>query len=439
VLRWFAVSVLTGCGAFIGLTAVVSAVGGLPPIPQGYAFGFFVLMYAGLAVGLRQYRVFDLDQWAYRILFWGLLVAVFVGIDLALLGTASSGVAGTLTIAMFLAIGTFPIRRWVWSRLFDRNALPPEKLFAKALHVTYAVSDNERDARWRALLLELFEPLHASADGTRDSEGDTQEVELKAQGQELAIPAVGSSPAMRLTYAGGGKRLFTPSDAQLVGTLISLMRSANASRQAYDIGVSRERTRIARDLHDTVSSPLLAGLSPLAAGAAGAEEMAAVQSEIRRAVRGMRSVVSGDMVTAAPLAEVAADARFAAVERLTSAGLTVDWPVTELGDLMLAPEERHALAAFVQESITNVIRHAAAHHVQVRLTLTDGELRFHVLDDGRGFVPDHTRTGDGLPNLQARAAALSGAATIGPRTDGARGTEVALAARPGVSLAEAER
>ncbi len=439
VLRWFAVSVLTGCGAFIGLTAMVSSIGGLPPIPQGYAFGFFVLMYAGLAVGLRQYRVFDLDQWAYRILFWGLLVAVFVAIDLALLGTASSGAARTLTIAMVLAIGTFPVRRWVWSRLFDRKALPPEELFSKALHVTYAVSDAERDARWRALLIELFDPLHAADDGTRTSEADEQDVELKAQGQELAVPAVMSSPALRLTYAGGGKRLFTPGDAQLVRTLIGLMRSANKSRQAYDIGVSRERTRIARDLHDTVSSPLLAGLSPLTDGAEGGQQMAAMQSEIRRAVQGMRNVVSGDMVTSALLAEVVADTRFASVERVTAAGIAVDWPVVELGDVMLAPEERHALTAFLQESITNVIRHAAATRLQVRITLTDGELVCRIVDDGRGLGPDQARTGDGLPNLRARAAMLSGDVSIGPRADGECGTEVLLRARPGISVVEAAR
>jgi len=439
VLRWFAVSVLTGCGAFIGLTAMVSAIGGLPPIPQGYAFGFFVLMYAGLAVGLRQYRLFDLDQWAYRILFWGLLIAVFVAIDLALLGTASSGAARTLTIATFLAIGTFPVRRWVWSRLLDRKALPPEQLFAKALHVTYAVSDAQRDARWRALLVELFDPLHAAADGTRSSEADEQDVELKAQGQELAVPAIVSSPALRLTYAAGGKRLFTPGDAQLVRTLISLMQSANESRMAYDIGVSSERTRIARDLHDTVSSPLLAGLSPLATGAAGGEQMAAVQSEIRRAVRGMRSVVSGDMVTAAPLAEVVADSRFASVERLAAAGIAVDWPVVAMGDMMLTPDERHALTAFLQESITNVIRHAAAKQVQVRIAVGDGELRCRIADDGRGFAPDDMRTGDGLSNLQARAASLAGTATVGPRADGARGTEVLLSAHPWASVVAAER
>ncbi len=428
VLRWFAISVLTGCGAFIGLTALVSSIGGLPPIPQGYAFGFFLLMYAGLAVGLRQYRVFDLDQWAYRILFWGLLVAAFVALDLALLGTASSGAARTLTIATFLALGTFPVRRWVWSRLFDKGRLPPEQLFEKALHVTYATSDAERDARWRALLTELFDPLHSAADGTRSGDSEQNDVELKAQGQELAVPAVASSPALRLTYASGGKRLFTPSDAQLVRTLVSLMNSANESRKAYDVGVSRERTRIARDLHDTVSSPLLAGLAPLHDGDSTGEQMAAVQNEIRRAVRGMRSVVSGEAVTAAPLADCFADARYAAVERLAAAGITVNWPVSDVGDAMLAPAARHAFTAFVQESITNVIRHAGASHVDASIIVQLGELQCRITDNGRGFAPDLTRTGDGLPNLRARAETLSGTAFIGPRPDGLPGTEVRLAA-----------
>ena len=434
VLRWFAVSVLTGCGAFIGLTALVSTIGGLPPIPQGYAFGFFVLMYAGLAVGLRQYRVFDLDQWAYRILFWGLLVAVFVAIDIALIGTASSSATRTLVIALFLSLGTFPLRRWVWSKLFDRHQLPPEQLFERALHVAYATSDSERDERWRALLIGLFDPLHAGPDGSRDAGNSPDDVALLAQGQELAVPAVGSSPALRMTYAGGGKRLFTPGDAQLVRTLVSLMHSANESRRAYDSGARRERTRIARDLHDTVSSPLLAGLAPLGPDDANGEQMAAVQNEIRRAVRGMRSVVSGEAVTAAPVADCVADARFAAVERMTAAGISVTWPVNDFGTFMFGSQERHAFTAFVQESITNVIRHAHASQVDVSITAIDGELLCTIADDGRGFTPDAARVGDGLPNLVARATTLSGIATIGARRDGHRGTEVMLRAPLGVTV-----
>jgi signal transduction histidine kinase len=427
VLRWFAVSILTGCGAFIGLTATVSAIGGLPPIPQGYAFGFFLLMYAGLAVGLRQYRVFDLDQWAYRILFWGVIVAAFVALDIALIGSASSGAARTLVLATFLALGTFPVRRWVWSRLFAREPLPPEELFERALHVSYAVSDEERDSRWRALLLQLFDPLHAAPDGTR-TDPSAADVELMAQGRELAVPAVASSPALRLTYASGGKRLFRPADAQLVRTLVSLMHSATESRKAYDIGVSRERTRIARDLHDTVSSPLLAGLAPLDQGTGDGTRMAAVQDEIRRAVRGMRSVVSGETAGAASLADCVADLRFASVERLQAAGIAVEWPVADHPDVTLDATQRHAFTAFVQESITNVIRHSGASRVQVSVHHDGGRLTCRVADDGRGFTPDPRRTGDGLPNLQARAAALGGVATVGPRADGERGTEVLLSA-----------
>lgn len=427
VLRWFAVSVLTGCGAFIGLVATVSAIGGLPPIPQGYAFGFFVLMYAGLAVGLRQYRVFDLDQWAYRILFWGLIVAAFIAIDIALIGSASNGATRTLLLATLLAIGTFPVRRWVWTRFVDKEQFTPEQLFERALHVTYAASDDERDARWRKLLVELFDPLHAAEDGTR-SGGVTDDVELVAQGQELAIPAVASSPALRLTYAGGGKRLFKPSDAQLARTLVSLMQSANESRKAYDIGVARERTRIARDLHDTVSSPLLAGLAPHEANGGDGARMVAVQNEIRRAVRGMRSVVSGESVTAAPLSDCVADARYVAVERLSTASIGIEWPVVDVGAHLLDAGQRHAFTAFMQEAITNVIRHSGARHVSVRIAVDDAVLHCHVVDDGRGFAPDLTRTGDGLPNLRARAAALGGTATIGPRSDAQQGTEVILTA-----------
>ena len=435
VLRWFAVSVLTGCGAFIGLTALVSTIGGLPPIPQGYAFGFFLLMYAGLAVGLRQYRVFDLDQWAYRILFWGLLVAVFAAVDLALIGTASSSAARTLVIALFLALGTFPLRRWVWARLFDKHRLPPEQLFERALHVAYAASDSERDSRWRALLLSLFDPLHAAPDGTREGDCASDDVTLVAQGQELAVPAVGSSPALRLTYAGGGKRLFTPGDAQLVRTLLSLMRSANESRLAYDIGARRERTRIARDLHDTVSSPLLAGLAPLGDADVSGGQLAAVQDEIRRAVRGMRSVVSGESVTAAPVADCIADARFASVERLSAAGLSVSWPIVDAGAFMFGPHERHAFTAFMQEAITNVIRHACASHVDVTMQVMENELHCSISDDGRGFSPDVSRVGDGLPNLMARASTLSGSATIGARRDQRPGTEVVLRAALGAPVA----
>src|SRR5690606_33648894 len=77
-LRWFLLSLLLGAGLYIASHVVSSILGWLPPIPQGYAFGFFLIIYLGIALGLRRYRLFDLDAWAYRLL-------VLIGILLAIL------------------------------------------------------------------------------------------------------------------------------------------------------------------------------------------------------------------------------------------------------------------------------------------------------------------------------------------------------------------
>jgi signal transduction histidine kinase len=134
------------------------------------------------------------------------------------------------------------------------------------------------------------------------------------------------------------------------------------------------------------------------------------------------------------VADCVADARYAAVERLTVAGLTVNWPVTNIGTFMFGPQERHAFTAFMQESITNVIRHARASHVDVSIEVRDGDLQCRIADNGRGFAPDPQRRGDGLPNLVARAQTLAGRATISQRTDGVRGTEVTLTAPLGAYM-----
>ena len=69
-LRWLSLSLLVGSGLFITLIVATTALGWLPPMPQGYAFGFFLFIYIGIALGLRRYRLFELDEWAYRMLLW---------------------------------------------------------------------------------------------------------------------------------------------------------------------------------------------------------------------------------------------------------------------------------------------------------------------------------------------------------------------------------
>jgi signal transduction histidine kinase len=62
----------------------------------------------------------------------------------------------------------------------------------------------------------------------------------------------------------------------------------------------------------------------------------------------------------------------------------------------------------VLEALQNAAKYAEASRVEVRLWRDDGDLRFAVADDGRGFDPSRTPKGTGLRNMEDRLAALGG-------------------------------
>jgi signal transduction histidine kinase len=78
-----------------------------------------------------------------------------------------------------------------------------------------------------------------------------------------------------------------------------------------------------------------------------------------------------------------------------------------------------------QEALNNVIKHAAARHVVVRLVRTDGVAELTIDDDGRGFDASRVRargTGLGLAGMSERARLAGGTVTIG--AEPGRGTRV---------------
>ena len=77
-LRWLGLSILVGAGAFTLTIVVPQLLGAEVTLSQGYAFLFFLLIYAGLAVGVRRTRLFNLEKWAFRILFTMVAVVLIV-------------------------------------------------------------------------------------------------------------------------------------------------------------------------------------------------------------------------------------------------------------------------------------------------------------------------------------------------------------------------
>jgi len=79
------------------------------------------------------------------------------------------------------------------------------------------------------------------------------------------------------------------------------------------------------------------------------------------------------------------------------------------------------LAAYriVQESLTNVLRHAGPATATVRVTYGSRELALEVIDDGKGSAPDAVANGGhGIVGMRERAAAVGGTLDAGPRPGG---------------------
>jgi signal transduction histidine kinase len=189
-----------------------------------------------------------------------------------------------------------------------------------------------------------------------------------------------------------------------------------------------ERRRLARELHDETGQALtsiLLGLKALEermadpASRAAAEELrelvVSTLQDVRRLAVELRPSALDDF------------GLVAALERLTASfaeqtGISVDFQ-TALADERLPEEVETALYRIVQESLTNVIKHARARRVSILLARKDGAVKAVVEDDGQGFYPAEPTGGSGLVGMRERLALLGGRLEVESAPD--RGTTVA--------------
>jgi len=194
--------------------------------------------------------------------------------------------------------------------------------------------------------------------------------------------------------------------------------------------VAEERVRIARDLHDIVAHNI-AGISLQAATGAHVatahpdqahQALLAIREASKQTLDELRSTLHllREGEDAAPLAPTPGlDALPTLVTSVEAAGIPVDLEV--LGDVSDVPDAvAGATYRIVQESLTNVMRHAGPARVNVRLESTADGIDLWVEDDGRGAsaAPDDAPGGHGLAGMRERALALGGSVEAGPRPGG---------------------
>ncbi len=217
-----------------------------------------------------------------------------------------------------------------------------------------------------------------------------------------------------------------------IGTLMRLGREGatrdreeEARRRAYE-----ERLRVARDVHDVVGHGLAvinmqAGVALHVLGRRPDQAEVALEA-IKTASKDALDELRATLAVFRQPDEADAPRRpTPGLDQLES--LTADMADSGLPVELLVTGERTCLpgavdlAAYriVQESLTNVLRHAGGATATVRVTHEPDTLDLEITDDGRGRAPrGDGRAGQGLTGMRERAAAVGGTLEAGPSGGG---------------------
>lgn len=257
-------------------------------------------------------------------------------------------------------------------------------------------------------------------------------VPLQARGQTLGVMASITT----------GSRVFSPEERQLLITIGHQISTAIENAILYRelrhkeeirrdglrmaiLAQEDERRRIARELHDQTSQ-VLTGASAMieASVAALPEDYENVKETLKHArlslthmLFDVRNIIYELRPTMLDDLGLVAAARWHAEEFLGRAGILAHFETKGRKRKLSRPVET-ALFRIIQEATTNIVKHAGANNVTIRLEYSKDWLTLHIIDDGKGFDlqsalnPRDGKRGLGLVSMKERTEILNGTFTV---------------------------
>jgi len=224
--------------------------------------------------------------------------------------------------------------------------------------------------------------------------------------------------------------------ASTFNTMLEAIDEANRVRASQIIKAQeQERKRIARELHDETSQVLtsllisLAVLEESAATQEARDRIAETRLLAHQTLRAIRNLSIDLRPSALDDLGLLPALRWYVKEYQQKTNIEVEFHTTGFKDReRLSPEMETALYRVVQESLTNVAKHAQAQKITILLREETNAVDATITDDGRGFDVEEIRNMDdqdrglGLVGMQERALLLDG--TVKIDTGHGRGTIV---------------
>jgi signal transduction histidine kinase len=223
---------------------------------------------------------------------------------------------------------------------------------------------------------------------------------------DLGAASVGTLAGWIFLYGASGIVAYGLS-AHLEQLLAANVLAEESTRNA----VLEERTRIARDLHDSLAQGFTGILVQLNASEAASAHGHSPAEHIQKAKALAASSIEDARLTVSALKTFEAGdyafwLRNFLSERLNDTGIALRCELTpEL--TAAAPALRSAISGIANEAITNVIRHSRGKSCSVKITRNSDTWSLVVVDDGVGFDPA-SAFGNGLAGLQERATSAGG-------------------------------
>lgn len=242
-------------------------------------------------------------------------------------------------------------------------------------------------------------------------------------------PVIGATVAVVIGLGYRALYRETRQRQQLIDELLAT-RELLAARER-EAGVMDERSRLAREIHDTVAQ----GLSSIQLLLHAAERSGMAGEALEQVTLARQTAASSLAETRNFIRELAPPALDGqslvdAVSRLAAStsrdGLDVNFRVSGSPRHLDMPLET-TLLRIAQASLSNVTQHASATHAELTLTYLEDWISLDIVDDGRGFSPaDIDRPGSfGLVSLRERVEKLGG--TLAIESQPGSGTAIAVA------------
>lgn len=406
-------------------------------------FGLLALVPVPLAIGILNPPWLDVDLVIRRSLVYGvlwlLITASYVGVativGIALGQRVPLELAILLTIAATLVFQ--PARQWLeklGDRLIFGHRLGGYQMISRlgtrlessagaedVAGTVAAIVQSGLSAHWVRVDLNRPEPTAVAIAGAEPANGAVAALTAPLVHSDQVVGRIECGPKIQGVYTPADQELLTTLGRQAALSIRNSQLSAELSQRLEELAASRKRLvqaddaarrRLERDLHDGVQQQLVGLLARLGLARnqirrdseLASATLREAQLDAQRTLESVQELARGihpAVLTDRGLVE-------AVKERATR--MTIPIEVTADGlaaGTRFGSDLEGAGYFFVGEALANVLKHAQASRVEVRIACDRDRLRIEVSDDGRGFDASHAER-SGLRGLQDRVEILGG-------------------------------